>query len=261
MGLVYEDTELLIPRGVVFFDQFDDSGNPQGEDDMGNCPGVTLAIGTEKADHYSSRRGIREKDQSVVVQIDRTGVIICDHISKENAARWYSAEVEEVTQNNTAITDEVLAVIPGKFYQLGRTSSNPAGYRNLSNLVVEPQGGGTPYTEGDDYEVDLVSGRLQILTDGDITAGNIQFSCDKATKAWNRVKTGSVSELEGALRIVSEHAVGTNRDHYMPHVKLKPRGELPVITEDTQYVRIEFDLEVLTPTNGSAIYLDDQPVA
>jgi hypothetical protein len=261
MGLVYDNVELQIPRGIVFFDQFDDNGATQGEDDMGNCPGVTLTIATEKADHFSSRTGIREKDQSVVVQIDRTGVLICDHMSVKNSARWYSADVESVSQNNTAVTDEVITVTPGKFYQLGKTSSNPAGNRNVSTVVVTDSAGTTTYTEGDDYEIDLVAGRLQILESGDIPAGDIKVDYAKAAKTWNRVKTGAASELEGALRIISDHASGTNRDHYMPHVKLKPRGDLPVITEDTQYVRMEFDLEILTPENGSAIYLDDQPVA
>lgn len=261
MSLVYANSEYQIPRGVVFFDQFDDNGATQGEDDMGNCPSFTIAIATEKADHYSSRSGIREKDQSVVVQIDRTAVLICDDMKKENAARWYSADVEEVEQDADPVVDEVIAVTPGKFYQLGKTSSNPAGNRNVSTVVVTDSAGTTTYAEGDDYEIDLVAGRLQILETGDIPAGNIKVDYAKAAKTWNRVKTGSVSELEGALRVVSAHATGTNRDHYMPHVKLKPRGELPVITEDTQYVRMEFDLEILTPTNGSAIYLDDQPVA
>ena len=34
-----------------------------------------------------------------------------------------------------------------------------------------------------------------------------------------------------------------------------------MIAEEAEYVTMEFELEVLTPANGSAIYLDDAPVA
>lgn len=61
--------------------------------------------------------------------------------------------------------------------------------------------------------------------------------------------------------MVSDNAGATNRDYYMPLCILKPAGELPVIAEEAEYVTMEFELEVLTPANGSAIYLDDAPIA
>jgi hypothetical protein len=261
MPIQHVTDEYVIPRGRAYFDAFDDAGAVQGEDDMGNCPSVSLTIETEKALHYKSTTGIREKDKSTIVQINRTGTLVCDNISVATLGKWMAADLVAMSQNNTAITDEVLAVIPGKHYQLGRSSSNPAGYRNISSLVVESEGGVTTYAEGDDYEVDLVSGRLQILEDGDIPAGNIQFSCAKAAKTWNQLKTGAVAELEGALRIIADNATGSNRDYYMPSVVLTPEGELPIITSETEYISMTFSLEVQTPANGSAIYLDDQPVA
>jgi hypothetical protein len=261
MAIQHVTDEYVIPRGRVYFDAFDDAGVVQGEDDMGNCPGLGLTIETEKAIHYKSTSGIREKDKSTIVQINRTGSLTCDNVSVANLQKWLAADLVAKSQDNTAITDEVLAVIPGKHYQLGRSSSNPAGYRNISSLVVESAGGGTTYTEGDDYEVDLVSGRLQILVDGDIVAGNIQFSCAKASKTWSQIKTGGIAELEGALRIIADNATGDNRDYYMPSVVLTPEGELPIITSETEYITMTFSVEIQTPANGSAIYLDDQAVA
>jgi hypothetical protein len=261
MALQYENSEFVIPRGISYFDPEDVSGVLTGEDDLGNVPSITLNVATEKVDHFSSRTGIREKDASYVVQIDRTGKLTSDNVNASNLARWLSSSLETVSQTNTAVVDEVITVVPGRYYQLGRSESNPAGYRNISSLVVEPEGGGTPYVEGEDYEVDLVSARLRVLQAGAIAAGDIQFSCSKVAKTWSRIKTGAVAELRGALRVISDNAAGENRDYYMPKVVLKPTGDLPVITSDTQIVAMEFDLEVLTPTNGSAIYLDDQPVA
>jgi hypothetical protein len=261
--LIYDDSEYMIPRGIAFFDPLLADGTNEGEDDMGNTPSVTLTITTEKADHFGSRKGIREKDFTTLVQIDRTGVLTCDNLSAANAVRWFSGE--KVTQSQTAdpVVDAEIAVIPGRFYQLGKTSANPAGHRNIAALVVTDGAEVDPETfiAGTDYAVDLVSGRLQILSTGAIVAGNISVSYTKGAKTWTQIKTGNDTELAGSLRIIADNATGTNRDYYMPSVKLKPRGDWPVITSDTQYITMEFDLEVLTPANGSAIYLDDQPVA
>jgi hypothetical protein len=261
MPIVYDESEYSIPRGIVFFDQFDTNGNTQGEDDLGNVPGFTINIASENADHYSARSGIREKDQSTLVQIDRTAKMIVDNMSVENVGRWLSADLVEQSQTADPVVDELISVIPGKFYQLGRTSSNPAGNRNVTSVVVTDNAGTTTYVLGTDYNVDLVSGRLQILESGAIVAGNIKVDYSKPVKTWNQVKTGTSVELAGALRVISDNASGSNRDFYMPSVKMKPSGDFPVITSDTQYVTMEFDVEILTPENGSAIYLDDQPVA
>jgi hypothetical protein len=261
--LIYDDSEYTIPRGIAFFDPILADGTNEGEDDMGNVPSITLNIASEQAPHYSSRKGIREKDTSTLVQIDRTGVVTCDNLSAANALRWFSAE--QVTQSQTAdpVADEVMAVIPGRFYQLGKTAANPAGHRNIAALVVTDGDEVSPvtYVAGTDYAVDLVSGRLQILSTGSIVAGDISVSYTKGVKTWTQIKTGNDAELAGSLRVIADNATGPNRDYYMPSVKLKPRGDFPVITSDTQYITMEFDLEVLTPANGSAIYLDDQPVA
>lgn len=57
MPLIHEKSQYLIPRGRVYFDPFDASERLTGEIDLGNCPGVTLSIETEKSEHFSSQGG------------------------------------------------------------------------------------------------------------------------------------------------------------------------------------------------------------
>jgi hypothetical protein len=261
MALVHTSNEYQIPRGRLYWDPRNALDALTGEEEFGNCPSFNIAIETEKLEHFSSQTGLREKDDSRVVQVNRTATVTCDNVSFENLAKYLSGQVETVSQTSDAVTDVAMAVIPGRIYQLGRTDSNPAGDRNISALVVTNTGGTVTYVAGTDYAVDLVKGRLQILATGAITAGSIEVSYSKPVKTWKRIKTGQASELRGAIRVVSDNAGATNRDYYMPLSILKPAGELPVIAEEAEYVTMEFELEVLTPANGSAIYLDDAPVA
>lgn len=261
MALIHTSNEYQIPRGRLYWDPRDALDALTGEEEFGNAPSFNVAIETEKLEHFSSQTGLREKDDSRVVQVNRTATITCDNVSFTNLARYLSGQIETVSQASGTVTDAVLAVIPGRFYQLGQTVANPAGDRNVSGVVVTNSAGTTTYVEGTDYAVDLVKGRLQILATGTIVAGDIKVDYTRPAKTWKRIKTGAASELRGAIRVISDNAGATNRDYYMPLCILKPSGELPVIAEEAEYVTMEFELEVLTPANGSAIYLDDAPLA
>lgn len=261
MSITYERNQYQIPRGRVFFDPFDANDQPTGERPFGNCPGVTINIESEKADHYSSETGLRQKDASVVVEVSRAGELQCDNWSSSNLELFLAGTSETVTQNDDPVIDEEHVVIQGRHYQLGRSVGNPAGARNVTELVVtsddtEP----VPFAAGVDYEVDLAMGRIRIVPGGAIGDGDtILCSYEKPAATWDRVKTGAVSELRGALRVIADNASGANRDWYMPEVTLTPNGELPVIAEGVEFVPMGFSLEVLKPANGEAIYVDGRP--
>ncbi|WP_341674948.1 hypothetical protein [Niveibacterium sp. SC-1] len=259
MGLKYDQNDYAIPRGRVYFDP-EVGGVNIGEKPLGNCPGVTVQIETTKSDHFSSETGLRQKDASVVVEVNRTGKVTCDNITLENLAYFFSGAVESVTQSSGTVTAESHTVQSGRHYQIGKSSANPAGVRNISSLVVKSGDNVTTFVAGTDYEADLELGRLQILEGGGIDDGDaIVLSYTKAAASWDRVVTGAQSELTGALRIIADNATGADRDFYMPRVTLTPSGELPVIAEGTDFVQMEFGLEVLKPSNGEAIYVDGRP--
>lgn len=261
MALVHEEQKYTIPRGRAYFDPEDANGELTGEIEFGNCPEVTVTISTEKAEHYSSMTGLREKDASVVVQIDRTGTLVCDNMKADNFALWLSGTKTAMSQAAVAVTAEMRTVTPGRFYQLGATTANPLGVRNVTGVTVKNSDATTTYDAGDDYNVDLETGRLQIVVGGAITAGQeVQFGYTPVASTFERVTTGSASEIRGALRIVSDNATGGDRDYYMPRVTLTPDGDLPIIAEGTDFVQLSFGLEVLKSANAEAIYCDGRPV-
>lgn len=261
MAIQHETNEYQIPRGRVLLDPENPStGLLTGEAEFGNCPGFTISIESEKAEHYSSETGLKQKDKTVTVQVNRTAKITCDNVSVDNLARFLSGTVESVVQEVGSVTDETITVLKGRQYQLGKTPTNPAGARNVTAVVVTDSTAVTTYVVNVDYAVDLELGRLQILTTGAI-ADNASIKVDytRPAAAWKRIKTGAVTEIAGAIRVISDNASGENRDYYMPKVNLTPSGELPVIADGTDFITMEFDCEILKPSNAEALYVDGRP--
>jgi hypothetical protein len=120
----------------------------------------------------------------------------------------------------TPVTGELRGVLPGRQYQLGATAANPLGVRNVSAVTVKNEAGTTTYAAGTDYNVDLETGRVQILEGGTIVAGKVQFGYTPVAATFESVKSGGKAELTGALRVVSDNAAGGNRDWYLPKVTL-----------------------------------------
>ncbi len=262
MALTYSQNKYTIPRGRVFFNPINTATDEYlGELYMGNCPSLGLSIETEKAEHYSSETGLREKDASVVLEVKRTGSLTCDNMSGTNVALFLSGSTGTITQAGASVTDEVIDVIPGRYYQLGLGVSTPVGARKVSAVAVTNSAGTTTYVAGTDYLLDADRGRLQILTTGTIVAGEIKVDYTKAATTWEGIRSGAAGELLGALRIVSDNATGDQRDFYMPRVSLVPSGEIPVIAEGTDFAQMTFDADVLKPANGEAIYVDGMPLA
>ena len=261
MPIQHETNQYLISRGRVYFDPYDANEQLTGEIDLGNCPGVSITISTEKKDHFSSQTGLRQKDASWLLQVDRTGTLSCDNFSPSNASLWLAGQVTTKTQTAVAVTGELRSVIPGRQYQLGATTGNPLGVRNVTAVTVKDGAGTTTYTAGTDYNVDLETGRVQIIAGGAIVAGNVQFGYTPVAATFESVKSGGKAELTGALRVVSDNAAGGNRDWYLPKVTLTPSGDLTLVAEGDDVVTMEFGLEALKPANGEAIYCDGRPVA
>lgn len=262
MPIVHVQNQYVIPRGRMYFDPFDLNGNPTGEFALGNCPDVSISIETEKWEHFSSEAGLQEKDGGGPIRVNRTGSMTCDNFSPRNVALWLSGAHTVKSQSATPVTGEMRTVLPGRTYQLGSTTANPLGVRNVGSITVKSQDGLTTYDVGDDYNVDPETGRVQITEDGAITTATVvQFGYTPVAGSFDAVESGANSELTGALRVVPDNATGPNDDVYMPKVSLTPSGNLPLIAAGTEPISMDFGIEVLKPANAQAIYRAGRPVA
>lgn len=254
-------------RGRLFFDRFSAaqisagitaSTMGEGERFFGNVPSVAMTSSEETLDHFSSTGGIRTKDDSVTLQLDRTGTFTTDNIDAANLALLFLGDnAATVTQTSlTAQTYTVTAAKRGRFYQIGATSVLPTGVRKVSNVSVRKGAGfSTVVTASGNYEVDEDLGRVYVLPgSADIPdSTDIQITYDAASGTREQVVSKSQA-IYGALHWVSDNPKGTQRDVLMPYVKLSPDGDYNLVGDD--WAQMSFSFEILQKGNLGGVYID-----
>lgn len=248
-------------RGKVYlgrettFDQF----ATIGERYVGNSPGHTLNIESTSLDHFNSDGGINELDASVTTQVNRSGTLTLDDISADNLLLFFLGQKITITQSATAVVGEnILAVLPGLFYQLGATATNPQGVRGIGSVTVTNDAS-TPvsYSEGTDFEIDTDTGRLYIVPGGAIASGtNLLVGYTPVASTRDRVISGS-SPVRGRLRYIEDNPAGQNRNFLLPLVEISPNGDFD-LKGDT-WRQLPFNLKALKRGSMAAVYIDGVP--
>lgn len=248
-------------RGEVHFARFiDGTQTPAGFFYFGNTPEFSLTIESETLDHFSSDEGIREKDDSVPLEVSRTGSLTTDNIDPQNVALFFFGEDTVVTQAAVpSDTEEFDSILNGHGYKLGISSTNPAGYMGIAEagFAVAINGGAT-MVAGTDYEMDFLNGFLEFLEGStlavDGTATDVTYSVAASTR--DRVISGS-EPVEGAMMYRTKNPKGADAVFLMPYVKITPNGDYALKGDEWQ--QIPLSLEVLKPDVGEAIYRDGTP--
>lgn len=259
-------------RGKVFFGRFtqaqldagiSDSTLPEGMVYIGNTPEFGQSASEESLDHFDSDAGVRVKDNSVSLQVDRTGSFQTDNISAKNLAlQFMAAGVLTVTQSSATAATYQRTVKRGMFYTVGESASVPTGVRNISNVVVaKGVGFGTNVVSANNWQVDEATGRIFILdAAADIPDDTlIQITYDAAAGTREQVVAGSRS-IYGQLHFVADNPKGTNRDYLYPYVKLSPEGDFQLKGDNWQ--AMSFNFEALQKgTNVANLYVDGRQAA
>lgn len=260
----------VLGRGRLFFDPFTpaqvqagltNASKGTGELFFGNVPEFGQTAEEETLDHFASTGGIRVKDDSVTLQLDRTGTFVTDNISAENLALLFTASgVGTITQGSaTAVEYVITGAKHGRFYQLGESGTLPTGVREVSNVSVRKGAGFTTVvTAPGNYEVDEELGRIYIVPGStDIPDGtDIEVTFDQAAGTRSQVVSSSQS-IYGKLKWVADNPKGANRDMVMPLVKLSPNGDYNLVGDEWQ--QMSFSYEVLQRGSLAGVYIDGRP--
>jgi hypothetical protein len=257
-------------RGRVFFDRFPTNAvvgaltRGDGERYLGNTPEFSSTSESEDLEHYDSDSGVRVKDDSVQLTLNRSASFTCDNIDSENIALFFLGEASTVTHAGATGQVEVFTDVKlGRFIQLGVSESAPSGVRKITNVVIKTGSAptwATTVAQAGNYEVDEARGRIYIeadaaaLTDG---TSDIQITYDILASTREQVVSSSQS-IYGSLRFVAENPKGPNRDYFFPYVKLAPDGDYNLKGDEWQ--QMGFTVEVLKKSsNVNAVYIDGQP--
>lgn len=245
-------------RGEMHFGQFrPGTQSPRGQLYLGNTPELGFTAEQESLDHYNSDRGVRIKDESVLLQLDYAGSFVTDNISPNNLAMFFLGEaLTQTTASATGQTDTFTLVELGRTYQLGTTDATPSGVRQVESLVLTADG--TPLVAGVDYLYDPVLGSFTILEEATNVENEdtIEAVYDVAASTRSRVISRSMT-IEGSMRFIAHNPAGDNLDYFMPWVKLTPNGDFQLKGDDWQ--ALSFTIEVLKKGALESVYIDGRP--
>lgn len=258
-----------VGRGALYFAPFLDPGTqlPGGERFFGDVNGVDFTFKSTDLDHYTSLKGIKELDDSVPLQVDRTGQFTTENIEPDNLALFFLGAQSTITQTSGTVTAEVHnAVNLDRWYQMGATATNPVGTRNLdpasAAVVTNDAGSPVTYALGTDYLFDYQTGRLYTIPTGTIVDGvtNLKVTYHKLASTRSQVISGS-TPIEGQLHFVADNPNGPSRDALVPWCRITPNGNYSLIGDKFQ--ALVFDLKILKKTQYSleALYIDDRGIS
>lgn len=244
-------------RGKIYFAAYlPGTETPGPQRYLGNTPEFTTTTETEELEHYDSDNGINDKDDSVTTQVNRTGSLTTDNINLDNVALSFLGEKSTFSQTSaTALTDTVTAAL-GRYYQLGKTNTNPAGARHVTNIVVTK--GVTPVALLNNIEVDLELGRIYIESDAPgIVAGDVlTVTYDQEAYTQNRV-ISSANAVIGELFFEGTSEKGLRLDYMWPKAKLTPNGDFNLKSGD-DWATIPLNVEFLKKAGLQAVYITDR---
>lgn len=253
--------QYVLGRGELYFDRMlSNTKTLTGERFLGNVTAFNISIESETLDHFDSTQGLRQKDDSVLLQINRTGAITTDNINADNLSLFIQGSSTTVTQTATPVVDFAINDITrDRYYQLGQTASNPTGVRGVSAVTVTGSGGTPVYALNTDYTLDAALGRIYIPATSTIPVGaDILVDYTPAANSRDRISSASLGSIDGALRFVARNPKGPVRDLYIPYCSLTPSGELNFIGEEWLTMAFNLEIQKLNDTT-EAIYIDGRP--
>lgn len=271
-----ETQKYTLGRGEVYFNKFKPGTNiGEGERYLGNTPEYSLTNDVETLDHFNSDRGLREKDESVLLEISSSGSMNCDNISGENVALFFLGNL--LTKSSTSVTAQKEVFTSwkrGLTLQLGTTDATPTGVRKVSNVKVGKAAkaatlnltgdisaipGVTIVDAAGNYEVDLDLGRLYLEPTSTEINGDIKLVVQFDVAAQSREMVVSSNDVvQGSLRFVSHNAKGENKDYFFPKVTLSPDGDYNLKGDDWQ--SMGFTFEALKLQGRERVYIDIRAV-
>lgn len=250
-----ENKEYVVGKGELYFDKFA-TGTLVGEGEryLGNTPELTMSGDQSTLDHYDSDNGLNVKDESVVIEDNKTGTLVTDNISVENIGMMFGADPEAVAvAGATALVENFTVAKKGRWVQLGVDEDQPMGARNITNFVLKK--GSTTITQPGNYEIDPVNARYFIEGDAaDIEVDDVLIATYDQVATQRQLVVEGGSSVSGALRFMSKNPVGPQTNYFWPYVKLTLNGDFALKGDEWQ--QIPFTFEVLQKTGYKRVYAE-----
>lgn len=225
---------------------------------LGNVPSLDLSYEkTSLAIQAPNASGVLEHVSDQVTAVAGSAQMVVDDLTDTALELLFGQALTTATQGVSAESGYAIpSAIPGYTYQLGATSANPTGHKNVSSVVVG--GAGAPYFDGIDYSFDAEKGRITILQGGSISEGDsLTVDYNAGQSEWSRAVPGAL-DVRRAVYFEADNQKGINRDLLIPVASIRSTSPLPLIADNLS--SMQFDINVKLPSQGDSLYLDGRPV-
>ncbi|RVT75682.1 hypothetical protein EM858_14645 [Agrobacterium sp. CNPSo 2736] len=261
-----QSRNLTVPRGTALFAKYKSGTQIPGPfRELGNTPEFTLAREAETLPHYSSRVGFRTLDEEVAIEATLTGSVTTDDMKSENVAFFFMNEVKTITVTaSSSLVETFEEVKAGDLYQLGFSDTNPSGARKVSTVVVTDGATTSPATFvlDEDYILDADLGTVYIPAGSNAIGGDVKVAYGVSASTREQIAAGE-TQVEGALKFISNNPIGPQFDITFPRVRLSPNGDLALIMdpESSEWQQLPLSISVMKKGNLALAYRDSRPVA
>ena len=227
--------DVTVGSGRLFFAELDTNGNPKGYKYLGDSEGFSISASTEQVESWSGDGPVAERMISKTVAVEYTFDLVLNEVSERNFGLFLLGSDGARAQGALTAEAYVISVNQGEYYEIGATAANPAGVKEITNVVVT-DGGATTYDINDDYKIDLATGTIYIVEGGAIASGsaeNITVTCDVPAKSYSKADTSAQGRPNVAIRYIEDTNEGIERDLFMINVDLRPEGSVEFKSRDT----------------------------
>ena len=238
--MIFERDNYVLGRGTLYFEPFAPGTYVgDGEQYFGNTPSLVFKTLRTTRARQGSENGRLVTLDSVLISEGASGEFSTDNIKPHLLAWWYGAEASGIAAPQGAFVSTI-TVKRGRYYQLGASSENPLGRRNLTNAVVVRQGQVTPIDPAGNYSISEDDGRIYILPNSTI-ADDTTLVISAAGKTSEVIYKPSGKIVTGALRYCGDTAYGVGNDYYFPLVELSAAADIAVKGDVFQEIRFSFN--------------------
>lgn len=256
-------SDYVLGRGKVFFANLNADGTPDTYRFLGNCPEFTTNVAVETLEHQSSQEGLKKTDKEVVTSQTINLTLTLDELNFDNIALFFSGEAtSESNADDSSFADILLsgAVTLGRWYDI--RDANGVRLYDISDsgdLTFGTTTGTPDLVEGTDYELDLVMGRVFLLStatniqDGDDLYCNYTAGSPSTVATLSQVEALTQTSITGALKFILINP--TDADHQTEmqfhSVSLKGEGDFSLIGDDWTTMQLSGKAEASSGTHAS----------
>lgn len=230
---------LLLGTGEIWFNRFDDNGDPTGLIHLGNCETIELTTTDDVLEKFSSMQAGRPLYRRVTRRRTVNLRAAMDEFTVDNVALALMGEkVQSAAQPATAVTGEAAAAatVPGSYFKTALLGPITA---------VTVTFGATPGVLGTDYEIyDADVGIIHILPDTILTgAVTVDYTPTAYADGLTQIRGGTKNLINGSILFRGTTDQGPRYMIEVWKASSTPDGAVGLISEEFAQMAVNFGIQ------------------